>query len=58
LFPHFPATTYSSKMLDIRDTVSPMRIVGHCARFKFSDERAVLVSLSRVPYFFFICSSY
>ncbi|KAJ7099239.1 hypothetical protein B0H15DRAFT_771406 [Mycena belliarum] len=48
MFPHFPATTYSSKMSDEVDTIEPGCIIGHCARYNFSDERAVILNLSRV----------
>ncbi|KAJ7106723.1 hypothetical protein C8R44DRAFT_638040 [Mycena epipterygia] len=47
-FPHFPATTYSSKMSDHVDSIAPESVIGHCARYEFSDERAVLLNLSRV----------
>ncbi|KAF7342082.1 hypothetical protein MVEN_01795500 [Mycena venus] len=47
-FPHFPAQTYSSKMSNNVDTIEPGSIIGHCARYEFSDERAVLLNLSRL----------
>lgn len=48
-FPHFPAKTYSSKMVDgPLDEIHPDRVLSHCARFEFSDERAVILNLSRV----------
>ncbi|KAJ7260682.1 hypothetical protein C8J57DRAFT_1072386, partial [Mycena rebaudengoi] len=47
-FPHFPAETYLSKMSDEVDTVDLASIIGHCACFVFSDERAVILNLSRV----------
>ncbi|KAJ7732855.1 hypothetical protein B0H16DRAFT_1328496, partial [Mycena metata] len=46
-FPHFPAQTYSSKMLDTTDMVEPHMILSHFARFEFSQDRAVVVNLSR-----------
>ncbi|KAJ7073709.1 hypothetical protein C8F01DRAFT_970743, partial [Mycena amicta] len=46
-FPHIPATTYSSKLSGITDEIHPSAILGHCARFDFSDERAVFLFLSR-----------
>jgi hypothetical protein len=46
-FPYFPAQTYSSKMQNTTDTVDPSLILSHCARFEYSDERAVVVNLSR-----------
>jgi hypothetical protein len=51
-FPHFPATTYSSKMSDAApDRVEPSAVVSHCARFEFSNNRAVILNLSRVSVF-------
>lgn len=48
-FPHFPATTYSSKMSDAApDKVQPSSVISHCARFEFSNDRAVILNLSRV----------
>ncbi|KAJ7163656.1 hypothetical protein C8R46DRAFT_902178 [Mycena filopes] len=47
-FPHFPATTYSSLMSVDVDLIHPRSIIGHCARYNFSDERAVVLNLSRV----------
>ncbi|KAJ6550110.1 hypothetical protein B0H19DRAFT_905926, partial [Mycena capillaripes] len=46
-FPHFPAGKYSSKMSADVDTIEPGSIIGHYARYKFSDERAVVLNLSR-----------
>ncbi|KAJ7680160.1 hypothetical protein B0H17DRAFT_943480, partial [Mycena rosella] len=46
-FPHFPAQTYSSKMQDTTDTVDPSQILSHYAQFEFSNNRAVVVNLSR-----------
>ncbi|KAF7369712.1 hypothetical protein MVEN_00302700 [Mycena venus] len=47
-FPHFPAKTYSSKMMGgPLDEIHPDRVLSHCARFTFSDERAVILNLSR-----------
>ena len=48
MFPHFPAETYSSKMSADVDTIEPSLIISHYARYEFSDERAVIVNLSRV----------
>ncbi|KAJ7089606.1 hypothetical protein C8R44DRAFT_613175 [Mycena epipterygia] len=48
IFPHFPAQTYSSKMSDRVDTIAPGSVIGHVARYEFSDERAVVLNLSRV----------
>jgi hypothetical protein len=47
-FPYFPAETYSSKMMDEVVSVEPHCIIGHCACFEFSDEQAVILTLSRV----------
>ncbi|KAJ6626394.1 hypothetical protein B0H10DRAFT_1655393, partial [Mycena sp. CBHHK59/15] len=47
-YPHFPAKTYSSKMEDVIDAISPSSVLSHCARFKFSDDHAVILNLSRV----------
>ncbi|KAJ7265279.1 hypothetical protein C8J57DRAFT_1005151, partial [Mycena rebaudengoi] len=47
-FPHFPATTYSSKMVNGScDRVHPSKVHSHFARFEFSDDRAVVLDLSR-----------
>ncbi|KAJ7016118.1 hypothetical protein C8F04DRAFT_1349919, partial [Mycena alexandri] len=46
-FTYFPATTYSSKMSDEVDVIHPSSIVGHYARFEFSEEQAVVLNLSR-----------
>ncbi|KAJ3874296.1 hypothetical protein F5051DRAFT_336049 [Lentinula edodes] len=48
-FPHFFATTYSSKM----SSSAPIRVhasnvLSHVARFQFSQDRAVILNLSRV----------
>ncbi|KAF7333201.1 hypothetical protein MVEN_02386000 [Mycena venus] len=48
IFPHFPAETYSSKMSADVDTIEPESIISHYARYNFSDERAVILNLSRV----------
>ncbi|KAF7364612.1 hypothetical protein MVEN_00330400 [Mycena venus] len=48
IFPHFPAETYSSKMSADVDTIEPDSIISHYARYNFSDERAVVLNLSRV----------
>ncbi|KAJ7080261.1 hypothetical protein C8R44DRAFT_653822 [Mycena epipterygia] len=47
-YPHFPARTYSSFMEDVVDKVKPFAVISHCARFEFSDNRAVILNLSRV----------
>jgi hypothetical protein len=48
-FPHFPATTYSSKMSDAApDIIHPKRVISHCARFEFSGQCGVILNLSRV----------
>jgi hypothetical protein len=52
-FPYFPARTYSSKMSDTApDTIHPDRVISHCAHFEFSNNRAVILNLSRVC---FVC---
>nr|GAT44655.1 predicted protein [Mycena chlorophos] len=45
--PYFPAVTYSSEMQDTYDDVDPSQVLAHCARFEFSEGRAVVVNLSR-----------
>ena len=46
-YPHFQATTYSSK-LSVRDDIIHLDdVVAHAARFDFSHDRSVLVNLSR-----------
>lgn len=48
-YPSFPATVYSSEMdSGPKDKVSFDSIVSHVARFKFSNNRAVILNLSRV----------
>ncbi|KAJ7658858.1 hypothetical protein DFH06DRAFT_990078 [Mycena polygramma] len=47
-FPHFPPKTYSSRMEDVVDKVSPSSILSHCTRYEFTDDRAVILDLSRV----------
>lgn len=48
-FPHFPANTYSSKMSNAQpDRINPSRVISHCARLEFSNDRAVILNLSRV----------
>lgn len=48
-FPDFPAKTYSSRMMGgPMDQVPRSSLVSHYARFEFSDERAVVLNLSRV----------
>ncbi|KAJ6608999.1 hypothetical protein B0H10DRAFT_1694206, partial [Mycena sp. CBHHK59/15] len=46
-YPDFPAKTYSSKMEDVIDTIGPSLVLSHCAHFKFSDNCAVILNLSR-----------
>ncbi|KAJ6529253.1 hypothetical protein B0H19DRAFT_893932, partial [Mycena capillaripes] len=46
-YPYFPAQTYSSKMQNTTDTIQPSMILSHYARFEFSEDRAVVVNLSR-----------
>lgn len=46
-FPYFPAQTYSSKMQRTTHIVDPSAILSHYARYEFSDERAVVLNLSR-----------
>jgi hypothetical protein len=47
-FPHFPARTFSSEMATTLVDVAPTKVLGHYARFNFSDERAVVLDLRRV----------
>jgi hypothetical protein len=47
-YPHFPAKTYSSQMDDVVDQIPPSLVLSHCARCEFSDDRAVILDLSRV----------
>ncbi|KAJ7133858.1 hypothetical protein C8R46DRAFT_809056, partial [Mycena filopes] len=44
-FPHFPAKTYSSLMENTVDKVAPSSVLAHCARYDFTDDRAVIVNL-------------
>ncbi|KAJ7113437.1 hypothetical protein C8R44DRAFT_741039 [Mycena epipterygia] len=44
-FPHFPARTYSSKMAETLVDVAPSKVLGHYARFSFSDSCAVVLDL-------------
>ncbi|KAJ7259357.1 hypothetical protein C8J57DRAFT_1010009, partial [Mycena rebaudengoi] len=46
-YPHFPATSYCSRMEEATDTISPSHVVSHCARFDFSNDRSVILNLSR-----------
>ncbi|KAF7292258.1 hypothetical protein MKEN_01477600 [Mycena kentingensis (nom. inval.)] len=41
------AKTYSSRPSEIYDEVHPATVLGHCARFDFSDNRSVFLFLSR-----------
>lgn len=52
-FPHFPAKTYSSRMESTIDKVAPSSVISHYARYEFSDDRAVVLNLSRVCSIFF-----
>ncbi|KAJ7157071.1 hypothetical protein C8R43DRAFT_1125620 [Mycena crocata] len=46
-FIDFPAKTYSSDMVKgTPDRVDPSRVKSHCARFEFSNKRAVLLDLA------------
>ena len=47
-FIHFPVRTYSSKMAETLVDVAPSKVLGHYARFNFSNERAVVLDLRRV----------
>lgn len=48
-YPSFPASVYSSKMVDgPTDKVTFSSVVSHVARFTFTFNRAVIVNLSRV----------
>ncbi|KAJ7668611.1 hypothetical protein DFH06DRAFT_944658, partial [Mycena polygramma] len=46
-YPHFPARSYSSRMQDVTDQISPDEVVAHCARFDYSNNRSVILNLSR-----------
>ncbi|KAF7344226.1 hypothetical protein MVEN_01713500 [Mycena venus] len=46
-FPHFPARTYSSKMSDTTVIVDPGQVIGHYARYNFSNNCAVVLDLLR-----------
>jgi hypothetical protein len=53
-YPSFPASVYSSKMVDgPADQVAIESVVSHVARFTFSFNRAVILNLSRVRSFFY-----
>ncbi|KAJ7602580.1 hypothetical protein FB45DRAFT_758086 [Roridomyces roridus] len=45
--PYLPATTYSSEMQPTTHKISPSMVLSHCARFEFSDDRAVILNLAR-----------
>jgi hypothetical protein len=48
-YPSFPATVYSSRMINGPCDIVPLSsVVTHVARFDFPDERSVVVNLSRV----------
>jgi hypothetical protein len=52
-YPLFPAKVYSSKMDDgPEDRIPPQSVISHVARFDFSSERAVIINLSRVGFFY------
>ncbi|KAF7335607.1 hypothetical protein MVEN_02215300 [Mycena venus] len=46
-YPHFPAKSYSSQMDDATDTIISSLVVSHCARFEYSNNRSVILNLSR-----------
>jgi hypothetical protein len=46
-YPYFSAQTYSSKMQNTPDMVQPSQILSHCAQFEFSEDRTVVLNLSR-----------
>lgn len=52
-YPDFPAVTYSSQLLPGTTKIEMKDIVTHAARFHFSHERTVFLSLSRVRSFSF-----
>ncbi len=52
-FPDFPARTYSSELAETLVDVAPSKVLGHYARFNFSDDRAVVLDLRRVCYSLF-----
>ncbi|KAJ7086813.1 hypothetical protein B0H15DRAFT_781765 [Mycena belliarum] len=47
-FPDLRAKTYSSKMANETDKIHAQAIIAHCARFEFSNERAVVLELLKV----------
>ncbi|KAF9017480.1 hypothetical protein BDZ89DRAFT_961082 [Hymenopellis radicata] len=47
-YPWFPATTYSSHLQNVVDRVSPNQVIGHVARFVFSESRCVILDITRV----------
>ncbi|KAJ7605679.1 hypothetical protein DFH06DRAFT_1275568 [Mycena polygramma] len=49
-YPHFPAKSYSSQMQDTIDQITSSDIVSHCARFEYSNDRSVILSLSRLSF--------
>lgn len=48
LYPSFPARVYSSSMLDHEDHIPITSVLSHVARFEFSANRVVILTLSRV----------
>jgi len=48
LYPSFPARVYSSSMLNHEDRIPITSILSHVARFEFSANRVVVLTLSRV----------
>jgi hypothetical protein len=48
LYPSFPARVYSSSMLNPEDHIPITSILSHVARFEFSANRVVILTLSRV----------
>lgn len=47
-YPYFPARTYSTQFCQGLDQVRPTSVVSHGAKYEFSDDRCVIVDLSRV----------
>ncbi|KAG0691704.1 hypothetical protein DFH29DRAFT_785412, partial [Suillus ampliporus] len=47
-YPHFPARLYSSALADHLETVMPEWVVSHFARWNFSTQHIVAVSLCQV----------
>lgn len=47
-YAYFPAKSYASQMEDTIDMISPSSVVSHCARLEYSNNRSVILNLSRV----------